>query len=279
MTIHDLGHKLDPARYPNMSPQMVAIVGYLFERAYTTPALAELTVTPDGHLYCKTLMDTNLEHRLRICYPTGFHGEVARDQIDLQPAQIFWEHFQPLLESHGFYCGGPDLWSNMEHVVEFPVYRLGEPPNWFFSDNRAEKIEDLRVRGTPHIALVFKVSTILPALSIDIQETWFNPETYGNKAKGKHDDGLMCKHFQRVTAFEPWASLIIATRELAKRLALQEFEEETLKEDVSFVTHPIWSDEEEDDYSDNLSDEAFHEYMKNQPQYVCCLYDCLFGFV
>lgn len=48
MAIHDLGHKLDPARYPNMSPQMGAILGYLFERVYTTPALAELTVTPDG---------------------------------------------------------------------------------------------------------------------------------------------------------------------------------------------------------------------------------------
>ena len=166
----------------------------------------------------------------------------------------------------------------LEHVVEFHVYRLGEPPNWFFSDNRVEKIDALRVSGTPHVTLVFKVSTLLPAISIDIVETWFNPETYGTKAKGQYDDGLKSKHFLRDTAFEPWASLVDATRELAQRLDLKEFGEEALKEDVPFVTHPIFNDEE-DNWGDDLSDEGLHKYMKSQPQYICCLYDCLFGFV
>lgn len=40
--------KLDPARFPNMSSQMAAIVGLLLDRPYTEPALAELFVTPDG---------------------------------------------------------------------------------------------------------------------------------------------------------------------------------------------------------------------------------------
>jgi hypothetical protein len=51
------------------------------------------------------------------------------------------------------------------------------------------------------------------------------------------------------------------------------------KEDVPFVTHPLWSDDAEDDDSDDLSDAEYQAYMKRQPQYICCLYDCLFGFV
>ena len=175
-------------------------------------------------------MDGPLEHRLRLCYPTGLHGEVARDQTDQQPARHFWEHLQPLLEKHGFYCTGPSLGSSGEHVVDFPIYRLGEPSHWFFSDNRPEKIEALRVSGTPHVALEFKVSTIVPALLIDIRETWFNPDTDGDKAKGEYDDGLMYKDSRRETVFEPWASLVVATRELAQRLALPEFDEKALKE-------------------------------------------------
>ena len=46
----DLSDKLDPARFPNMSLQMAAILGFLFEREYTTPALAQIVVTTDGHV-------------------------------------------------------------------------------------------------------------------------------------------------------------------------------------------------------------------------------------
>jgi hypothetical protein len=41
---------LNPARFPNMSPQIAPILGSLFGRAYTTPALVELVVTPDGRV-------------------------------------------------------------------------------------------------------------------------------------------------------------------------------------------------------------------------------------
>lgn len=47
MTDH-LHRKLDPARFPNMSAQMAAIVGLLLDRPCTQPALAELIVTADG---------------------------------------------------------------------------------------------------------------------------------------------------------------------------------------------------------------------------------------
>ena len=48
MTATRLCDKLDPARFPNMSLQMAAILGFVLERDYTTPALAELVVTPTG---------------------------------------------------------------------------------------------------------------------------------------------------------------------------------------------------------------------------------------
>lgn len=43
-----LRSKLNPHRYPNMSPQMGAIMGFLLEREYTTPPLTDLAVTADG---------------------------------------------------------------------------------------------------------------------------------------------------------------------------------------------------------------------------------------
>jgi len=46
--IEQLCTKLDPRRFPNMSGQMAAILGFLLDREFTSPALAELIVTPDG---------------------------------------------------------------------------------------------------------------------------------------------------------------------------------------------------------------------------------------
>ena len=45
--------KLDPARFPNMSLQMAAILGFVLERDYTRPALAEILVTPDGRVLAR----------------------------------------------------------------------------------------------------------------------------------------------------------------------------------------------------------------------------------
>jgi hypothetical protein len=43
-----LHSKLNPHRYPNMSPMMGAIMGFILEREYTTPVLADVMVTTDG---------------------------------------------------------------------------------------------------------------------------------------------------------------------------------------------------------------------------------------
>ncbi len=42
----DLYGKLDPQRFPNMSLQMAAILGFVLEREYTTPPLADVLVWP-----------------------------------------------------------------------------------------------------------------------------------------------------------------------------------------------------------------------------------------
>ena len=44
----DLDRQLNPTRFPEMSPLMGAIVGYLLGKAFTVPRIAELTVSPDG---------------------------------------------------------------------------------------------------------------------------------------------------------------------------------------------------------------------------------------
>ena len=40
--------KLHPSRFPNMSQQMAAIVGFVLDEVFTEPAIAELSVTADG---------------------------------------------------------------------------------------------------------------------------------------------------------------------------------------------------------------------------------------
>lgn len=42
----DLRSKLDPARFPNMSVRLAAVLGFVLEREYTTPSLADIKVTP-----------------------------------------------------------------------------------------------------------------------------------------------------------------------------------------------------------------------------------------
>jgi hypothetical protein len=45
-----LAEKLHPARFPNMSGKMAAIVAYILNQTWTSPSIIELMVTSDGHL-------------------------------------------------------------------------------------------------------------------------------------------------------------------------------------------------------------------------------------
>ncbi|QVL48254.1 MAG: hypothetical protein KFB96_21945 [Thiocapsa sp.] len=61
-----------------MSLQMGAIVGYLFERVYTTPALAELTVTPDGHLVGRPQVAGEIGHTIYMGCETDLRANLRR---------------------------------------------------------------------------------------------------------------------------------------------------------------------------------------------------------
>jgi hypothetical protein len=56
--------KLHPARFTNMSGKMAAIVACILDQKWTAPAIAELTVTSDGHLLARNLWDCGFNNYL-----------------------------------------------------------------------------------------------------------------------------------------------------------------------------------------------------------------------
>jgi len=217
-----------------------------------------------------------IETHLRACYPHGLHGFLDKKHLNTEMAVAFWSKLPAVLQAHGFYCKKPEQWSGYEHVVLFPIQRLGDGENWYFNEDKSAKIETLRRTGTPFVAIEVSISAIIPALFIDIHETWFDETTYGADATGRYDDGLKIKYFLPDTCFEPWASLVTDLRNLGKTLELVELDEHTLKKDVPFVTSTVFSDDD-DDFPDFDNEEDQIAYLKRLPQYVCCLYDCLFS--
>ena len=45
--------KLHPARFTGMSGKMAAIVAYILDQTWTSPIIAEITATSDGHLLAR----------------------------------------------------------------------------------------------------------------------------------------------------------------------------------------------------------------------------------
>lgn len=223
-------------------------------------------------------MNEEIETRLHDCYPHGLFGRFDEKQANLAPARDFWEQLPDILSIHGFHCKGPDYWSQNERVVDFDIYRNGDPDYWYFSDNRAEKIAMLRKSGEPHVAISVEISTVIPAIYLNIKETWFNPETFGDKATGRYDDGLKTLYWLSDTHYEPWAGVIADLRALSEKLGLASLAECELKQDVPFITDPIFSDDD-DDRDDLLGSDTLEEiaYLKSLPQNSFCLRDCLFS--
>jgi hypothetical protein len=48
-----LTEKLHPHRFPGMSGKMAAIIGCILGQVWTSPSIAELAVTSDGHLLAR----------------------------------------------------------------------------------------------------------------------------------------------------------------------------------------------------------------------------------
>jgi hypothetical protein len=59
-----LEKKLHPARFTAMSGQMAAIVAHLIGCRWTSPAIAELVVTSDGHVLARHEGDCGHNHYL-----------------------------------------------------------------------------------------------------------------------------------------------------------------------------------------------------------------------
>jgi hypothetical protein len=59
-----LTQKLHPTRFTAMSGKMAAIVAYILDQKWTAPAIAELTVTSDGHLLARNLWDCGFNNYL-----------------------------------------------------------------------------------------------------------------------------------------------------------------------------------------------------------------------
>lgn len=196
-------------------------------------------------------MRQDIEARLRTCYPKSLFELFEESQANYEPAKAFWKGLPSLLEAHGFVCDKPGIWSEAERVVEFSIRRQGDPDSWFFSTDKAEKIEQLRLSGEPFVTIRADVSTVIPAMYLRITEIWFDPSTYGENAKGQHDDGLKHVFWLRQTEVEPWASLIDALRTYAASLGLEDLDKATLDEDVPFVTSPVFNDDEDDGWNDS----------------------------
>jgi hypothetical protein len=78
MSSHRLCDKLDPARFPNMSVQLAAVLGFVMEREYTTPSLADIKVTPDGHVLAWPSEGDGIGHSVHLGPATGLRVNLRR---------------------------------------------------------------------------------------------------------------------------------------------------------------------------------------------------------
>jgi Zn-dependent peptidase ImmA (M78 family)/DNA-binding XRE family transcriptional regulator len=69
--------KLDPSRFPSMSPKMAAIVGYVLEAPFTEPTVAELVVTHDGFVLAAREGDSGANELL------GSRSDLDRNLVGL----------------------------------------------------------------------------------------------------------------------------------------------------------------------------------------------------
>ena len=79
MSDTSLHRKLNPNRYPNMSPTMGAIMGFILEREYTTPVMADVIVTTDGSMIgWPSDAAGGLGHSLHIGHVADFRANLRR---------------------------------------------------------------------------------------------------------------------------------------------------------------------------------------------------------
>lgn len=89
----DLYGKLAPQRFPNMSLQMAAILGFVLEREYTTPALADVQVTPDGHVLVWPAEQDGVGHSMHLGAAADLRANLGRLGMAAGLDQGEWAQF------------------------------------------------------------------------------------------------------------------------------------------------------------------------------------------
>ncbi|WP_245731955.1 hypothetical protein [Thiocapsa roseopersicina] len=77
-----------------MTPQMGAILGYILEHTYTTPALVELTVTPDGHLVGRSGGEGGLGQTVHMGSESDLRANLRRLGIAAGLDEAEWSAFE-----------------------------------------------------------------------------------------------------------------------------------------------------------------------------------------
>ncbi|AGA92428.1 hypothetical protein Thimo_3776 (plasmid) [Thioflavicoccus mobilis 8321] len=99
MTEGPLHAKLDPQRFPNMSLPMAAILGFVLERQYTTPALADVQVTPDGHVLGWPSEEECVGHSMHLGVEADLRANLSRLGMAAGLDQQEWTLFAAMVRS------------------------------------------------------------------------------------------------------------------------------------------------------------------------------------
>lgn len=95
----DLYGKLDPKRFPNMSLQMAAILGFVLERQYTTPTLTDVQVTPDGHVLGWPVEQDRVGHSMHLGAAADLRANLSRLGMAAEFDQGEWAQFAAMARS------------------------------------------------------------------------------------------------------------------------------------------------------------------------------------
>jgi hypothetical protein len=82
-----LAQKLHHTRFTAMSGKMAAIVACILDQKWTSPSIAELTVTCDGHLLARNLWDCGFNNYLGRLADLEANWERLLDAAGLTPVE------------------------------------------------------------------------------------------------------------------------------------------------------------------------------------------------
>jgi len=95
----DIYAKLDPQRFPNMSLPMAAILGFVLERQFTTPVLADVQVTPDGHVLGWPTAEEGVGHSMHLGVEADLRANLSRLGMAAGLDQEEWTRFVVMVRS------------------------------------------------------------------------------------------------------------------------------------------------------------------------------------